>query len=105
MNWEEFNKLTREELIALPQEVFLKHLIKFTEERYISYKKMLEDVFKDKVSFPPGDEFTEWYKELLREGKNREEGLLKDLREEIEYFRQGMNPPFCYGSYKRKSPN
>ena len=105
MNWEEFNKLTKEELHALPQEEFLKHLIKFTEERYISYKKMLEDLFKDKENFPPGDEFTEWYKELLREGKNREEGCLKELRIEMEHFRQGLNPPYCYGSYKRKSPN
>lgn len=99
MNWEEWNKLTKEELVALPLEEFLKHLIKFTEERYISYKKMLEDMFKDKVSFPPGDEFTEWYKELLREGKNREEGCLKELRIEMEHCRQGMNPPYCYPEY------
>jgi hypothetical protein len=105
MNWEEWNKLTDKELFALPHEEFLKHLIKFTEERYISYKKMLEDLFKNKDIFPPGDEFTEWYKELLREGKNREEGDLKELRLEMEYHRQGLNPPFCYPEYKRKNPN
>lgn len=105
MNWEEFKNLTSAELVALSEDEFLKHLIRFTEDRYISYKKMLEDMFKDKATFVPGDPFTEWYKELLREGKNREENLLKDLREEIEHCRHGINPPFCYNLYKRKSPN
>jgi len=81
----------------------LKDFVKNSEEIYISYKKMLENVFKDKTNFPPGDEFTEWYKELLREGKNRSESDLKNHREELIYFRQGMNPPFCYRVYKRKS--
>lgn len=105
MTWEEWNKVTDTEFKALSQEEFLKHLIKFTEERYISYKKMLEDIFKEKNAFPPGDEFTEWYKELLREGKNREEGLLKELRLEMEHHRHGLNPPCFYISYKRKNPN
>jgi hypothetical protein len=87
----------------MTQEEILRHLIRFAEERYISYKNMLESMFKNKDSFPPGDEFTEWYKELLREGKNREEGFLKELRMEMEYFRQGMNPPYCYTTYKRKT--
>lgn len=87
----------------MTQEETLKYCIKNTEERYISYKKMLEDIFKDKTNFPIGDELVEWYKELLREGKNREEGSLKELHLEIVHLRQGMNPPFCYPKYKRKN--
>ena len=99
MTQEEFANLTREELRILPQEEFLKHCVRFTEERYIWYKKQLEWVFKDKEVWPPGEEFTEWYKELLREGKNREESDLKEIREELTYHRQGLNPPFCYPEY------
>lgn len=80
----------------------LRELVRNAEERYISYGKMLEDVFKDKVNFPSGEEFTEWYKELLREGKNTSESWLKGLREELTYFRQGLNPPSFYRIYKRK---
>ncbi len=87
----------------MTQEETLKYCIKNTEERYISYKKMLEGIFKDKVNFPIGDEFVDWYKELLREGKNEEEGYLKKLQLEITNLRQGMNPPFCYPKYKRKN--
>lgn len=86
-------------------EEHLKEFVRSTEERYISYKKMLEDMFKHKDSFPQGDELTEWYKELLRDGKNRAESDLKTLREELTDYRQGLNPPFCYNVYKRKSSN
>jgi hypothetical protein len=85
------------------QEEHLKNLVRSYEERYISYKKLLEDIFKNKSFFPDGDEFVEWYKELLREGKNSSESSLKEFREELTDFRQGMNPPFCYTSYKRKN--
>ena len=40
----------------MTQEETLKYCIKNTEERYISYKKMLEDIFKDKTNFPIGDD-------------------------------------------------
>jgi hypothetical protein len=99
MTREEWDKLTEEEYLALSEEERLKHLIRFTEERYVSYKKMLEDIFKDKETFPPGEEFTEWFKSDLREMKNREENDLKSLREEIRHLREGMNPPWCYPDY------
>ena len=86
----------------MTQEEILKYCIKKTEERYISYKKMLEDIFKDKINFPIGDELVDWYKDLLREGKNKEEGSLKELHLEIVHLRQGINPPYCYSTYKRK---
>ncbi len=104
MTKEEFFKLTNDETILLSQEEFLKHLIKFTEERYIWYKNQLGEVFKDKSSFPPGDETVEWYKENLREEKNSNEINLKHLRLEIEHLRQGLNPPYFYKSYKREYP-
>ena len=60
-------------------EEFLKELVRSEEDRYISYKKMLEDTFKHKESFPAGDELSEWYKELLREGKNSSRHFLRFL--------------------------
>ena len=102
MTQEDFFKLTDEELMGLSEEDRLKHYIRFTEERYISYKKMLEDIFKDKINYPPGDEFVDWYKEHLREEKNKAEGSLKQLHTEIMHVKQGMNPPACYPTYKRK---
>lgn len=84
-------------------EEFLKELVRFEEERYISYKKMLEDTFKYKEIFPAGDELSDWYKELLREGKNSSESTLKHLREELTDYRQGLNPGFLYNSIKKKT--
>lgn len=101
MTESEFRNLSKEEVGKMPQEDFLKHLVRFTEERYIWYKKQLEWVFKDKAVWNPEDEFTIWYREFLREQKNNEEIDLKELRLELEYLRQGMNPPFCY-PYDRK---
>lgn len=45
MNKDEWNKLTNKEIVKLSDEEFLKHLIKFNEERYIWYKKALEDLY------------------------------------------------------------
>lgn len=75
---------------------FLKGIIKNTEERYISYKKMLEDLFKNKAIFDPNESSVSWYKDFLRESKNYEESLLGKLRDEQQNHRQGLNPPFTY---------
>ena len=73
----------------------LKTLIKNTEERIFCYKKLLEDVFKNKINYST-DEFTIWYKTILRENKNFEEFILKSIIEEKTYEKDGLNPPFCY---------
>lgn len=89
----------------MTQDDFLKKLIRCTEERYISYKKLLEGLYKDKEVYEPGNwriEHKIWFNEYLREQKNHEEGLLKGLRLEIEHHRSGMNPPYMYVTYKRK---
>lgn len=106
-------------------EIHLKKLIRNYEERYINYKKTLEDVFKDRINYPVKvDEYIKvlnctiadhlkhedeikviaektienvnWYKQFLREEKNENEKELKHLQEELYNFRQGLNPPFCY---------
>lgn len=82
-------------------ELYLKELVKLTENRYIEYTKMLEDNYKDKINFPPKDELSIWYKELLKEEKKQSEINLKSLREELTYYRQGLNPPYCYPEYWR----
>ncbi len=74
----------------------LKLMIKNSEERNDSYKKLLENVYKDKVSFPADDELVIWYKSWLRDNKNSEQGWLKDLVEEKTNHNEGLNPPFCY---------
>lgn len=84
------------------QETLLKILVRNEEDRYISYKKMLEDTFKFKDAFPTGDELSEWYKNLLRDEKNHSESRLKNLREELTDIRQGLNPSFSY-RYKTKA--
>jgi hypothetical protein len=74
----------------------LKVLIRNSEERVKSYKTLLEQVNRDKNSFPPGNEFVIWYKSILRENKNREEKWLKDLIDERTFENQKLNPPFLY---------
>lgn len=74
----------------------LKTLIKNAEERVADYKKMLEDVHKDKINFPPTYEQIVWYKSLLRENKNSEQIWLKKLIEQKTYENEGLNPPCCY---------
>ena len=79
----------------------LKTLIKNSEERVSDYKKMLEDVHKDKINFPSTDESVIWYKSLLREHKNSEQIWSKKLIEERTCENEGLNPPFCYQEYYR----
>jgi len=101
----ELGLINKEPDVYVSEEDFLRPLIKNTEARYIDYGKMLAELYKEKAEWektPEGAEFFEWYKTLLRDGKNDEERILKKLRLEQEYARQGLNPPFCYPDFKRK---
>jgi len=69
----------------------LRNLIRNQEERYIWYKGELEHLYKTGII----KQDPEWIK-TLKELKNEEEGRLKRTREELTYYRQGLNPPFCY---------
>ena len=69
----------------------LKRYIRNAEERFISYKKMLEGVHRDKEAFPPQEEWVIEYKDSLRDAKNQEESRLKDLIEEKTYY-PGITP-------------
>jgi len=77
----------------------LKTLIKNSEERVANYKKMLEEIHKDKINFSPMDEFVVWYKEFLRGNKNLDQLWLKKMIEERTYENEEFNPPFCYPEY------
>jgi hypothetical protein len=68
---------------------FLKLLVKRSEERIADYKEQLASYHKDRVD-------AEWFKEMLRDGKNRDEQWLKSCREELTNLNQGLNPNFCY---------
>jgi len=65
----------------------MKELIKNSELRLVSYKKLLAEFARTAP---------DWYKELLRENKNNEQVYLKKLVEEKTYENEGLNPPFCY---------
>ncbi len=69
----------------------LKRYIRNAEERFISYKKMLEGVHRDKEAFPPQEEWVIEYKDSLRDAKNQEESRLKDLIEEKTHY-PGITP-------------
>jgi hypothetical protein len=73
----------------------LKSLIKNSEDRCVSYKKLLEE-FHQKTYMYETSEIEDWFKEFLRDGKNFEEGWLKKLIEEKSFENSGLNPPFCY---------
>lgn len=72
----------------------LKLLVKNAEDRIVDWKLQLADYNKHRMDM-------EWFKDMLRECKNADEKSLKDLREELTYFNQGLNPPFCYPVYMR----
>jgi len=57
------------------EKVFLRELIRNTEQRFIWYKSALVSFHKEKY---PENEFTIWYKSHLREMKNTEEQYLKN---------------------------
>jgi len=68
----------------------LRYFIRNLEERIVFYKKLLEDRIEDV-----------WLKDTVRNSKNSEEAYLKELREELTYYRQGLNPPYCYLKLKQ----
>lgn len=71
------------------EEQHLKKLVRNSEERFEEWKQLLTQFHKLKLN-------DEEYKEILRDGKNSEESWLKNCREELTYYRQGMNPPSFY---------
>jgi len=71
-------------------------IIQNSEQRFISYKKLLEEVSRDKFNYPPNNEFVIWYKSHLRECKNSEELSLKKMVKDKTYENEGLNPPSFY---------
>ena len=77
----------------------LKQLIKNSEERFISYKKLLEDLNRNKKSLIADgipEEDIAWFNSLLRDNKNEEEKYMKLLVIERRYENESMNPPYYY---------
>lgn len=77
----------------------LKELVKNTEERFIWYKKEMENIGRNRDHFPPDDPFIQWYKAHVREMKNMEDTHLTKLREELTLVRQGVNAPLFYRKF------
>jgi len=90
-DYDQFYKMEFDQTISQTEKdrQYLKFIIRKTEERFLSYKKLLEDAFKSKIDL-------EWYKEHLREMKNYEEHSLKVLNAEMTLSNYGANPPFFY---------
>ena len=77
----------------------LKQLIKNSEERFISYKKLLEDLNRNKKSLIADgipEEDIAWFNSLLRDNKNEEEKYMKLLVIERRYENESMNPTYYY---------
>lgn len=94
MNLEEWASLTNDEVLKMSNEIFLKNLIRFTEERYIDYKKNIENLYKEKNNID--ENFFEWFNRELKDFKNIEERNLKRFQLELTHEKCGMNPPYCY---------
>jgi len=76
----------------------LKKFVRNAEEYYLWYRDELERFYKlklDKV-FPEMEESIKEWMGHLKEMKNFSEKRLKELRTEMEYLNQGLNPPYCY---------
>lgn len=76
----------------------LKKLINIYQTRVTEYKSLFKDIHINKTVFEQDD----FYKSFLRELKNEDEKVLKELVSELTYYKQGLNPPFCYGKEKKK---
>ena len=63
---------------------FLSGLINKSQKRFVWYKEQLAEVHKQKNLYP------DWYREFLRESKNRESLWLKNLQEESMWVSQGF---------------
>ena len=66
----------------------------------INTKSLLEEISRNKDIYTPDDEFVIWFKQHLREFKNDVESTLKELILEKTYENQGLNPPYCYKTFK-----
>lgn len=87
--------MTEQELLTTDWQTLLKGWIRNSEERFIWYKKELEDLYKLGIGrSDPG------WMASLKDSKQWEEKNLARLREEQTNLKQGLNPPFCYPKKK-----
>lgn len=75
-------------------ELELKARVALMEDIYVSYKKLLEEFFKNSKHVVK--EEWEWYRETLVEGRNASKIRLADAMEELKHFRENLNPPYLY---------
>lgn len=74
------------ELQKMTQKQHIATLANNSQNRLVWYKQQLGDVYRlrNTLNYP------EWYKELLRDLKNFEEGWLKSLQVELTNINQGL---------------
>ncbi len=85
------------------EEIFLKRRVAFWEATFISYKKMLGDFHANHLKFHSHAVDWEWFRTILTEGRNESKMMLAQCQDELEYYRQGINPPFLYNKHKKKT--
>lgn len=73
-----------------------RNIINNCEKRISEYKSLLEQVGRNRDTWDPQDEFTQWFRGHIREQKNQEETYLAKVRDEQRWTRQGLNPPYAY---------
>lgn len=94
-----YPNITKEEVGQLPVEDWNKMRIFLLEFLVKEYKDRLQDAFKTSKSWLCSDEDKEWYKNLLRDEKNKLELTLKEVVQEQTNLREGLNPPFCFKKF------
>ena len=84
------------------EEIYLKKRVALYESIFISYKKLLEEFHANKFRFHSESARFEWFRNVLTEGRNEAKIMLAHCQEELEYYRQGLNPPYIYKQRQNK---
>lgn len=83
-------------------EIFLKKRVALHETIFISYKKLLEEFHANKLKFHSHTADWEWYRTILTEGRNEAKNLMARCQEELQNYREGIDPPYIYNQRQNK---
>ena len=84
------------------EEIYLKKRVAFWETTFISYKKMLGDFHANHLRFHSHAIDWEWFRTILTEGRNEAKNTLAHCQEELQNYREGINPPYIYNQKQTK---
>ncbi len=91
-----YPNINKEEICRITHEELNKMSISFLELLIKDYKEMIQYMFKNRKDFDCSEENFEWFKSYIREQKNNAELHHKNIVQEQNNIRSGLNPTFCY---------